>query len=104
LHALAERRRELIACSDQDRAGLASILGGLERKFALAEAVVATARGLSRHRALVGAAGVFVLFAPLAFRSRIRRAMWLAPLALGAYRAVKARREARDESPLEDVD
>jgi hypothetical protein len=52
----------------------------------------------------VGAAGVFVLFAPLAFRSRIRRAMWLAPLALGAYRAVKARREARDESPFEDVD
>jgi hypothetical protein len=96
---LDERRKALLVRSESDRAGLASIVGGLERKFAVAEAVVATARGLSRHRALVSAAGVFLVVAPLAFRSWIRRAMWLVPLAIGGYRAWKAHDDARGEFP-----
>ncbi|HXV12787.1 MAG TPA: hypothetical protein VEC56_01145 [Candidatus Krumholzibacteria bacterium] len=102
LNELAERRQALLARSDQNRAGIASIFDGLERKLAVAEVLVATARGLSRYRALVGAAGVFMVFAPRAFRSRLRRAMWLVPLVVGGYRAVKAHGEARDDSPLND--
>jgi hypothetical protein len=93
LHELAERRKALLARSDQDRAGMASIFNGLERKFAVAEAVVATARGLSSHRALAGAAGLLLVLAPFAFRSWMRRALWLVPLVVGGYRAVKSHRE-----------
>lgn len=98
LRVLAERRMALLVRSDRDRDGLAMTLGGLESKFAVAETVVAAARGLSRHRALVGAAGLFLIFAPIGSRSWIRRAMWLAPLALQGYRTVKARDEARRSS------
>lgn len=100
----AERRSALLARSDQDRAALAAIVGGLERKFAVAEVVVATARGLNRHRALIGAAGVGLVFAPAAFRNRIRRALWLVPLALSAYRALRSHAQTRRASSPEDED
>ncbi len=44
----AERREALLARSDENRAEMAAIFGGLERKFAVAETVVKVARGLSR--------------------------------------------------------
>jgi hypothetical protein len=91
---LAERRRALLVRSDEDRAALAAVFGGLERKFAVADTVVKTARRLGRHRALVGAAGLFMVFAPFAFRSWMRRALWLVPLALEGYRAARARDDA----------
>lgn len=104
LSALAERRQALVTGSDQDRAELAAIFGGLERKLAVAEVVVATARRLNRHRVLVGTAGACLIFAPVAARSWIRRAMWLAPLAIEGYRTMRARADARRASPLVDKD
>ena len=92
LRALAARRKALIAGSDRGRAEFAAIFGGIENKLGVAEAVVAGARRLHCHRFLVGAAGVFMLVAPFAFRNWIRRVMWIAPLALEGYRAVKGRR------------
>ena len=98
LRALAARRKALIAGSDRDRAEFVAIFGGIENK--LGDAVVAGARRLHRHRFLVGAAGVVMLLAPFVFRSWIRRVMWLAPLALEGYRAVKT----RPASPRADED
>lgn len=89
-NTLAERRQALVQRSDQERAELATIFGGLERKLAIVDTVVATARRLNRHRLLVGAAGAFLVLAPLAARSWIRRAVSLVPLALEGYRLVKA--------------
>jgi hypothetical protein len=94
---LAERRKTLIAGSDRRRAEFAAIFGGIEYKLGVAEAVVAGARRLHRHRFLVGAAGVVMLLAP-AYRSWVRRVMWLAPLALEGYRTVKAHAEERRAS------
>lgn len=102
LVTLAERRNALLARSDRNRAELGVIVGGLERKFIVAEKVVAAARGLSRYRALFGVAGMSLIIMPLASKTWMRRVMWLVPLALQAYRAVKTHREARPESPLDD--
>jgi len=94
----AERRKALIDRSDRERAELAAIFGGIESKLAVVETVVATARRVHRHRLLVGAAGVFVILAPLAARSWIRRVLWLAPVALEGFRVVKAFGESRRSS------
>lgn len=102
LVALAERRKALVARSDRGRAEFGAIFGGIENRLGVAEVVVASARRLHRHRFLVGAAGVFVLLAPFTFRSWIRRVMWLAPLAVEAYRTVKAHAGARRGSPLDN--
>ena len=94
---LAEHRKTLVAQSDRERAELAAIFGGLERKLAVADAVVVGARRLTRHRALIGAAGVCLIFAPTGARRWIRRAVWLVPLALEGYRTVKSVLKRRDE-------
>lgn len=104
LHALAERRKALIARSDDERAELAAIFGGIENKLGFAEVVVASARRLHRHRFLVGAAGVFMLLSPITTRIWIRRAIWLVPVVLEGYRAVKSRAAARRESPTANGD
>lgn len=96
---LAERRKALIDRSDQKRAELASIFGGIENKLAVVETVVASARRLHHHRLLVGAAGVFLILAPLATRSWIRRTLWVVPLALEGYRLVRAPGKSRRASP-----
>jgi len=95
---LAERREALVAQSDRERAQLGAIFGGLERKFTVADAMVVGARRLTRHRALIGAAGVCLIFAPVAARSWIRRAAWMVPLALDGYRTVKSMLRRRDEA------
>lgn len=104
LDAIAERRKALLARSDQNRAELGTIFGGLERKFAVAERVVAAARGLSRHRALFGAAGVSLILVPLASKTWLRRVMWAVPLALQVYRTVKSHSEERRTPPDVDTD
>ena len=104
LNTFAERRKTLLARSDQNRAELAAIFGGLERKFTVAETVVAAARGLSRHRVLFGAAGLSLILVPLAAKTWMRRVMWLVPLALQVYRTVKTHREERRASPDVDID
>jgi len=93
LAALAERRKALIAGSDQARGEFAAIFGRIENSLWVADAVVAGARRLQRHRILVGVA---VLVVPFAFRKWIRRAIWLLPLAIEGYRTVKAHREGVD--------
>jgi hypothetical protein len=95
---LAERRQALVDRSDQERAELALIFGGLERKLAVVETVVATARRVHRYRLLIGAAGVFLVLVPLAARSRIRRILSLAPLAVEGFRAAKAFGKSRRAS------
>jgi hypothetical protein len=97
-NTLAERRKALIDRSDQERTELTSIVGGLEKKLAVVETVVAAARRVQRHRLLLGAAGVFMVLAPLAARSRIRRVLWLAPLALEGFRLVRSFGESRRAS------
>jgi hypothetical protein len=97
--ALAERRRALIARCAEEREELGAIVGGIESKLALAETVVATARGLNRHRALAGAAGVFMVLAPLAARSWIRRALWLIPAAIEGYRLFAGHRRSPPDDP-----
>ena len=94
-NSLAERRKALVDRSDQKRAELAAIVGGLERKLAVVDMVVVTARRLHRHRTLMGAAGVFLILAPLAARNWMRRVLWLAPLALEGFRAARAFGESR---------
>ena len=91
----AERRKALIDRSDQKRAELTAIVGGLERTLAVVDMVVVAARRLHRHRTLVGAAGVFLILAPLAARNWIRRILSLAPLALEGFRAARAFGESR---------
>jgi hypothetical protein len=92
---LVERRKALLARSEENRAELGVIVGGLERKFAVADAVVAAARKLSRYRGLIGAAGLFLILKPVAARKWVRRATWLLPLALQAFRMFKG----HDEEP-----
>lgn len=101
LDALAERRKALIARSDQQRAELTMVFGGIERRFVAMEVVAAGARRLYRHRVLIGAVGTFVVLGPAATRSWFRKALWVAPLALKGYRRMKARADARreDDSP-----
>lgn len=101
LDALAERRRMLVARSDQQRAELAAVFGGIERRSAGLETVAAGARGLYRHRFLIGAVGTFVVLGPASTRRWFRNAMWMAPIALRGYRRMKARANARreDNSP-----
>ena len=96
LTTFAERREALLARSDENRAEMAAIFGGLERKFAVAETVVKAARGLSRYRGLIGAAGLSLILVPLASRTWLRRIMWVIPIALQAYRTVKTHAAARD--------
>lgn len=98
MNTLAERREALLARSDQNRAEMAAIVGGLERKFTVAETVVKAARGLSRHRALFGAAGLSLILIPLASRTWLRRVMWAAPIVLQVVRTVKTHAQARDTS------
>lgn len=96
----AARRKALIERCDRERAELAALLGGIEDRFALVDTVVTGARRLSRHRLVVGAAGVFMLVAPVVARTWVRRALWLLPVVLEGYRAVKSRAgDRRASSP-----
>ena len=97
--ALADRRRDLVARCERQRTELATLFGRLERKYAAADAIVATARRWQRDRFLVPAAAVLLILAPAVARGWIRRAIWLAPLALHAFRLAKAPREAGRPSP-----
>ena len=89
LQNLAERRQALVARSDQERATLGASLGDLERRFAIVDAGVATARRIHRHRVLLGAATVWAVVAPVAARLWIGRLAWGLPLAIEGYRATK---------------
>ena len=98
LDALAGRRAVLIDRSDRDRAVLAAAVGSLERQLAVADVIVATVRRVHRHRALVGAVAALLILAPLAARTWVRRAMWVLPLVIEGYRAVKSLRGAHPAS------
>jgi UDP-N-acetyl-D-mannosaminuronic acid transferase (WecB/TagA/CpsF family) len=97
-NTLADRRKALVDRSDQQRAELTAIFGGIERKLSVVETVVAAARRVHRHRLLVGAGGVFLILAPLAARSWMRRILWLFPLALEGFRVARAFAESRRAS------
>lgn len=96
---VAGRRMALIERSDRNRDALAATVVGLERRFAVAELVVATVRRLHGNRGLVGAAALGLIFAPLAARRWARRALLLAPLALEGYRIARGLGEARRREP-----
>ena len=98
LDALAARRKDLIARTDRQREELAGMFGAIGNRLGVVEAVVAGARQLHRHRFLAGAAGVFVLLAPVAARTWLRRAFWLVPLAIEGYRLAKSSRASRRAS------
>jgi len=96
LETIAERRRSLIAQCDADRAALATAFRGVERELHIADRVVAMARGLNRHRVLVGVAAAGLILAPVMARKWIRNAVWWLPIAIEGYRVVKNLRAARD--------
>jgi hypothetical protein len=96
---VADRRRTLILRSDENRRALASVVGGLERQFALADVVIATARRVNRHRALFGVVAVGLVLAPIAARKWLGRAMWMVPLALEGFRLARSIGRARRSSP-----
>ena len=100
---LVERRQALLARSEENRAELGVIVGGLERKFAVAEKVVAAVRKLSRYRGLIGAAGLFLILRPVVARKWVHRATWLLPLALQAFRAFRGHADD-PSSPLAEND
>lgn len=103
MQALAERRKALVARSDRERAELAALFGGIENRMWLVDTVVAGARRVGRNRFLVGAAGVLLVLAPIAARSWLRRAVWLLPVVIEGYRAVKSRGAAARNAGAPDA-
>ncbi len=102
--AMTERRKALIARCDEQRDELGAIVNEIENKIALAETVVAAAHGLHRHRALVGAAGAFMILGPVSARSWVRRALWLIPVAIEGYRGIRAHQTTRRHDPSPQTD
>jgi hypothetical protein len=99
VEGLAGRREALIARSDRERAALAATLGGFEKVIAVAELGVAAARGIQRHRVLVGVATAGLVLAPLAARTWMRRAIWWLPIAIEGYRLARSLGGTRREPP-----
>jgi hypothetical protein len=102
LDALAGRRRDLVARSDENRVAIAAVTSHLERRLAVAEVVVNVARRLHRHRFLIGAVAVFLLATPGGARKWIRRATGFLPLVMEGFRLFRSRNESRDASPVDD--
>ncbi len=98
----AERRAALVAHSDQNRAALSASFGEIERRLAFGEIVVATARTFNRHRALLGAAAAWMVFAPRSARKWLRLGIGLAPVVVAGYRLFRSTREAREAPPASD--
>jgi hypothetical protein len=95
----SERRMALVAQSQENRAAMGAAFDDLERRFAVAERVVSVARGIGRHRAAVGAAALFTVFAPRSARTWVRRAFALLPLVIAGYRLVRSLRPADPPNP-----
>ena len=89
--ALASRRAALVAESDQHRAAVAASFGAIERRLALAELVVATARRIHRYRIVIGAIAGWLIVAPRSARTWIVRASTLMPFVVEGVRLFRAR-------------
>lgn len=90
LQALAVRRTDLIARSDQERSALGETFGSLERKAAFLETGLAMAQRVHRHRVLLGLVTVWSVLAPVTARLWIGRLSWGLPLAVEAFRLGKS--------------
>ena len=100
--ALANRRAALVAESDQNRAAVAESFGAIERRLAVAELVVATARRIHRHRAVIGAVAAWLIIAPRSARSWIGRASALMPFVIEGVRLFRSRQQDRTDSSSAD--
>lgn len=85
----AQRRAELIARLDRDRAAVAEAYTALQGQMRVAETVVGAARTAKKHRALAGALALAAVVAPFAARTWLKRAAWLLPLVMGGIRIVR---------------
>jgi hypothetical protein len=92
----AQRRAELIARSNRDREAVAEAFGGLARRLSVAETLVRAVRQAKRHKALLGTLAVLGILAPLTARSWLRRASWILPLAIEAFRIARRGKSERD--------
>ena len=94
LHALATRRLELVAESDQHRAALGAAFTHLEQRLSIVERVIAIARRIRRHRAIIGAIAAWLIIRPRSARKWITTAAGLLPFAIEGYRILKSRERA----------
>jgi hypothetical protein len=97
--SVLDRRRALVADSERHRDTLTGTLDVLGRQLALVDAVITAARGVHRHRALLGAAAGLLVLAPLGARQWIGRATWLVPLVVEGFRLARSRGRAGRETP-----
>jgi YqjK-like protein len=90
LEMLRERRLAIVAGCERDREQLAQAFGGIQRELHVADRVIAIARRLSRHRAILGVVAAGLILTPVLARKWVRRAsLWL-PIAIEGYRIVKS--------------
>ena len=93
----AQRREELIARLDRDRAAVAGAYTALQRQMRVAETVVGAARTAKKHRGLAVALALAAIVAPFTARTWLKRAAWLIPLAIQGIRMARRTRDRDDE-------
>lgn len=91
----AERRSEIIARCEENRAALAAAFGGVQRELRVADLVVSAARGVGRNKLVVGMAAAGLILAPVITKKWIRRAVWWLPIAVEGYKIVHTLRDSR---------
>jgi hypothetical protein len=90
MQALAARRTDLIARSDQERSALGEAFSGIARKAVFLDAGLAAARRVHRHRVILGLVTVWSVLAPLSAKLWIGRLSWGVPLAIEGLRLAKS--------------
>lgn len=92
----AQRRAELTARMDLDRAAVAEAFTGVQDRSKMVEIVVGVVRRANQHRALAGTLTVLAIVAPFAARTWLKRAAWFLPLAIEGIRLVRGARDKND--------
>jgi hypothetical protein len=101
MQALAARRTDLIARSDQERSALGDAFSGIARKAVFLDAGLAAAQRVHRHRVILGMITVWSVLAPLSAKLWIGRLSWGLPLAIEGFRLAKSFAGARRTSATE---
>lgn len=95
LDALRERRLAIVAACEEDRAGVAQALGGIQRELHVADRVIAVAQSIKANRVMMGVVAAGLVLAPVFARKWIRRASWWLPVAIQGYKIIQSSRTGR---------